>query len=154
MSNLFSQEADPQPPREIRAQVEIMALLKTLMQSRDPLTITFADRNQKFQSFIVKLDTDQAELWIDEMIPREGDKYASQGEPFRIDAWHEGIHMRWHCPAPPRFNWKMPRPTPPAYLKRCTTTRSEAPFGQASDALPISPSNWRTRSASDASPPI
>ena len=77
MSNLFSQEAGPQPPREIRAQVEIMALLKTLMQSRDPLTITFADRNQKFQSFIVKLDTDQAELWIDEMIPREGDKYAS-----------------------------------------------------------------------------
>ena len=98
MSNLFSQEAGPQPPREIRAQVEIMALLKTLMQSRDPLTITFADRNQKFQSFIVKLDTDQAELWIDEMIPREGDKYASQGESFRIDAWHEGIHMRWNCP--------------------------------------------------------
>ncbi len=98
MPNLFSQEAGPQPPREIRAQVEIMALLKTLMQNRDPLTVTFTDRSQKFQSFIVKLDTDQGELWIDELIPREGDKYASQGESFRIDAWHEGIHMRWDCP--------------------------------------------------------
>ncbi|MGY8812104.1 MAG: flagellar brake protein [Pseudomonadales bacterium] len=97
MSTLFSQEAGPQPPRDIRSPIEITALLKTLMLSRDPLIITFDDRLQKFQSFIVNLDTNSGELWIDEMIPREGDRYASQGEAFKVDAWHEGIHMRWSC---------------------------------------------------------
>ncbi|MEH6564863.1 MAG: flagellar regulator YcgR PilZN domain-containing protein [Halopseudomonas sp.] len=98
MSTLFSQEAGPQPPREVRSPIEIAALLKTLMQSRDPLIITFNDRLQTFQSFIVNLDADTGYLWIDEMIPREGDRYASQGEAFKVDAWHEGIHMRWTCP--------------------------------------------------------
>lgn len=97
MSNLFSQETGPQPPREVRAPVEIFSLLRTLMQSRDALTVTFIDRAQKFQSFIVNVDADKRALWIDEMIPREGDRYAAQGEAFRIDAWHEGIHMRWNC---------------------------------------------------------
>lgn len=98
MSNLFSQETGPQPPREVRAPVEILSLLRTLMQSRDALTVTFTGRAQKFQSFIVNLDAGKSALWIDEMIPREGDRYAKQGEAFRIDAWHEGIHVRWNCP--------------------------------------------------------
>ncbi|MEH6493024.1 flagellar brake protein [Halopseudomonas sp.] len=98
MSTLFSQEAGPQPPREVRSPIEITALLKTLMQSRDPLIITFEDRTQKFQSFIVNLDSDRGDVWIDEMIPREGDRYASQGEAYKVDAWHEGIHIRWSCP--------------------------------------------------------
>jgi|TARA_Y100001968_G_scaffold317655_1_gene346948 c-di-GMP-binding flagellar brake protein YcgR len=98
VSNLFSQETGPQPPREVRAPVEIISLLRTLMQARDALTISFTDRAQKFQSFIVNVDADKGTMWIDEMIPREGDRYASQGESFRIDAWHEGIHMRWSCP--------------------------------------------------------
>ncbi|WP_321351433.1 flagellar regulator YcgR PilZN domain-containing protein [Halopseudomonas oceani] len=68
------------------------------MQARDTLTVTFTDRSQKFQSFIVNLDSDKGAIWIDELIPREGDRYANQGESFRIDAWHEGIHMRWNCP--------------------------------------------------------
>ena len=99
MSTLFSQEAGPQPPRDIRSPIEITALLKTLMLSRDPLIITFDDRLQKFQSFIVNVDSDADALCLDEMIPREGDRYASQGEGFKIDAWHEGIHMRWSCAA-------------------------------------------------------
>lgn len=68
------------------------------MQARDTLTVTFTDRSQKFQSFIVNLDSNKGAIWIDELIPREGDRYANQGESFRIDAWHEGIHMRWNCP--------------------------------------------------------
>lgn len=95
MSILFEQEAGPQPPREIRSPIEINALLKNLQQSRDPLIVTFADRMQTFQSFIVRINSDSGQLWIDEMIPREGDRYASQGEAFKIEAWHEGIHMRW-----------------------------------------------------------
>lgn len=97
MSTLFSQEAGPQPPRDVRSPVEILSLLKNIQQYRDHLTITFADRTQKFQSFIVKIDTDNKTLWIDEMMPRVGDRFATAGEAFRVDAWHEGVHMRWQC---------------------------------------------------------
>ncbi|HDZ57776.1 MAG TPA: pilus assembly protein PilZ [Pseudomonas xinjiangensis] len=99
MSILFEQETGPQPPREIRSQIEINALLKSLQQSRDQLIITFSGRTQKFQSFIVHLNTGSGQYWIDELIPRDGDRYASQGEAFRVDAWRDGVHMRWHCPA-------------------------------------------------------
>ncbi|SDS67806.1 c-di-GMP-binding flagellar brake protein YcgR, contains PilZNR and PilZ domains [Halopseudomonas xinjiangensis] len=94
---LFEQEVGPQPPRDVRSQIEITSLLKTLQQSRDPLMVTFSERAQKFQSFIVNIDSASGMLWIDELIPREGDRYVEQGESFRIDAWHEGVHMRWSC---------------------------------------------------------
>ncbi|MBL4833736.1 MAG: flagellar brake protein [Pseudomonas sp.] len=97
MSTLFNQEAGPQPPRDVRSPIEILSLLKNIQQHRDHLTITFADRAQKFQSFIVQIDTDKKLLWIDEMMPREGDRFATAGEAFRVDAWHEGVHMRWQC---------------------------------------------------------
>lgn len=97
MSTLFNQEAGPQPPRDVRSPIEVLSLLKNIQQHRDPLSITFLDRAQKFQSFIVQIDTKTKKFWIDEMMPREGDRYASAGEPFRIDAWHDGVHMRWQC---------------------------------------------------------
>lgn len=103
MSTLFNQEAGPQPPRDVRSPVEILSLLKNIQQHRDHLTITFADRAQKFQSFIVQVDSDTKRLWIDEMMPREGDRFATAGEAFRVDAWREGVHMRWHCPGVQRL---------------------------------------------------
>ncbi len=96
---LFEQEVGPQPPREVRSQIEIASLLKTLQQSRDPLVVTFPERAQKFQSFMVNTDPAAGLIWIDELIPRDGDRYIEQGESFRIDAWHEGVHIRWTCPA-------------------------------------------------------
>ncbi|PCC99806.1 flagellar brake protein [Halopseudomonas pelagia] len=98
MSTLFNQEAGPQPPREVRSAIEILSLLKNIQQRHDPLTITFIDRTQRFQSFIVKIDTDSKQLWLDEMIPREGDRYASMGESFRLETWIDGVHIRWQCP--------------------------------------------------------
>lgn len=102
MSNLREQEAGPQPPRTIRSALEITSLFKTLMQSRDQLIISFPDRAQSFQSYMVAVDNDSRQLWIDEMVPAEGDRYISQGESFRIDAWHDGVHMRWQCPSAER----------------------------------------------------
>lgn len=72
------------------------------MQSRDQLIISFPERAQSFQSFVVAVDNSSRQLWIDEMVPREGDRYIAQGESFRIDAWHDGVHMRWHCPSAER----------------------------------------------------
>ena len=98
MSRLFEQETGPQAPREVRSPVEIFSLLRNLHLAREQLSITFTDRSQKFQSFIIKLDNDSKRIWLDEMIPREGDRFASQGESMRIDAWREGVHIRWDCP--------------------------------------------------------
>ncbi|SES19242.1 flagellar brake protein [Halopseudomonas bauzanensis] len=92
---LFEQEGSPQPPREVTASIEIHILLKNLQQFHIPLSITFDGRSQTFQSYIVDLDTQNGALLIDEMIPHIGDKWASQGESFRIDAWLDGVHMRW-----------------------------------------------------------
>ncbi|MFN3578959.1 MAG: flagellar brake protein [Pseudomonas sp.] len=97
MSTLFEQEAGPQPPRIVRSPIEILSLLKNIQQRHDHLTITFTDRAQKFQSFVVQINSDSKQIWIDEMIPRDGDRYAVQGESFRAETWLEGVHMRWQC---------------------------------------------------------
>lgn len=96
MSTLFEQEIGPQPPRTVTAPIEIQSLLKTLHASRTPLAIRFDDRSQTFQSYIVELSTRTGTLLIDELIPSLGDKWAEQGEHFRIDAWIDGVHLRWH----------------------------------------------------------
>lgn len=96
MSMLMEQGIGPQPPREVTAPMEIQSLLKALKAFRTPLEIRFDDRNQVFQSFIVDLTPQNATLFIDELIPSAGDKWAEQGEGFRIDAWMDGAHIRWH----------------------------------------------------------
>ncbi|SDS54319.1 c-di-GMP-binding flagellar brake protein YcgR, contains PilZNR and PilZ domains [Halopseudomonas litoralis] len=92
---LFEQASTPQPPREVTTSIEIHSLLKNLQQSRTPLNVTFDGRSQIVQSYIVDVDTVNDALLIDEMIPSIGDKWADQGEAFRIDAWLDGVHMRW-----------------------------------------------------------
>ena len=95
MSTLFEQEVGPQPPREVTTAVEIQALLKSLQLARTPLTISFDGRSQQCQSYIVDLDNPNSRLLIDEMIPQIGDKWLTQGDSFHIDAWLDGVHMRW-----------------------------------------------------------
>jgi c-di-GMP-binding flagellar brake protein YcgR len=97
VSTSFIQEAGPQPPRDVRSPIEIISLLRNIHQHRDHLRINFVDRALKFQSSIVLIDTERKKLWIDEMMPRDGDRYATAGEAFRVDAWREGVHIRWHC---------------------------------------------------------
>lgn len=59
--------------------------------------ISFPPRAQKFQSYIIEVDSAANNYWLDEMIPREGNRHAALGEPFRIEAWHDGVQMVWHC---------------------------------------------------------
>lgn len=92
---LFEEEAGPQPPREISSRPEILAVLKSLINSRAPLTINFADRTQSCQSYVVDIDAETSSLLLDEMIPNIGDKWAGQGEAFRVDSWLDGAHIRW-----------------------------------------------------------
>lgn len=94
---LSEQGIGPQPAREVTAPIEIQSLLRTLQSSRTPLQIRFDDRSQIFQSFIVELDTSTGIFCIDELIPSLGDRWAEQGESFRLDAWLDGAHLRWRA---------------------------------------------------------
>lgn len=92
---LLEQGPGPQPPRDVTTPLEIQSLLKALQISRTPLEIRFDGRSPIFQSFIVDLASQNDTFYIDELIPSVGDKWISQGGPCRIDAWLDGVHLRW-----------------------------------------------------------
>lgn len=97
MSSPFAEENGPQPPKMLKAPVEIQANLRTLMESHDPLVITFAERNQRFQSFVVAIERERNRIALDELIPNDGERYLQNGEAFRIEAFHEGVRIAWDC---------------------------------------------------------
>lgn len=96
MSNPFSDDG-PQPPRVLTTPLEIFANLRLLQQNRDPLTIQFANRNQRYQSFLVALDRDRNILALDELVPSEGERLIRQGEAFHIEGYRDGVRMAWDC---------------------------------------------------------
>lgn len=97
MSSPFSQEDGPQPPKVLKAPVEIMANLRQLQQSHDPLIITFHERNQRFQSYVIDVDRDRNLLIFDELMPSDGERYLLNGEAFNVEAFHEGVRVAWKC---------------------------------------------------------
>lgn len=103
MPNPFVEEAGPQPPKVLKAPVEIQANLRLLQDSRDSLLITFADRNQRFQSFLVDIDRDRGMVALDELIPNTGERFLQNGEAFRVEAFHEGVRIAWECERPVQF---------------------------------------------------
>ncbi|WP_339729272.1 flagellar regulator YcgR PilZN domain-containing protein [uncultured Pseudomonas sp.] len=97
MSSPFSQEDGPQPPKVLRAPVEIVANLRQLQQNHDPLIITFHERNQRFQSYVIEVDRDKNLLILDELMPNDGERYLANGEAFNVEAFHEGVRVAWTC---------------------------------------------------------
>ncbi|MCY1443542.1 Flagellar brake protein YcgR [compost metagenome] len=41
------------------------------------------------------LDRDSNMISLDEMIPRDGERYLLAGEPFRVEGFHEGVRIAW-----------------------------------------------------------
>ncbi|MGE6791604.1 flagellar brake protein [Pseudomonas guineae] len=97
MSSPFSQEDGPQPPKVLKAPVEIVANLRQLQQANDPLTITFHERNQRFQSYVIEVDRDKNLLILDELMPSDGERYLTNGETFNVEAFHDGVRVAWQC---------------------------------------------------------
>ena len=60
MSNAFTADDVPQPPKVLSTPLEISSNLRQLQDSHDPLIITFHERNQRFQSYLVEVDRDNA----------------------------------------------------------------------------------------------
>ncbi|EKT4465867.1 flagellar brake protein [Pseudomonas putida] len=98
---MFNETDAPQPPKVLTTPLEIAANLRQLQDSHDPLIITFHERSQRFQSYVVHVDRDSNTLALDEMIPRDGEKYIENGEPFRIEGFHDGVRIAWDCNTAP-----------------------------------------------------
>ncbi|KJZ35726.1 flagellar brake protein [Pseudomonas sp. B21-040] len=95
MSNALTAEDAPQPPKVLSTPMEIAGNLRQLQESHDPLIITFHERNQRFQSYLVDVDRDNNMIALDEMVPRDGERYLLAGESFRIEGFHEGVRIAW-----------------------------------------------------------
>ncbi|MBF8745432.1 pilus assembly protein PilZ [Pseudomonas putida] len=94
---MFNETDAPQPPKVLTTPLEIVANLRQLMDSHDPLIITFPERSQRFQSYVVHVDRDSNCLALDELIPRDGEKFIENGEPFRVEGFHDGVRIAWDC---------------------------------------------------------
>jgi c-di-GMP-binding flagellar brake protein YcgR len=56
VSNALNAEDAPQPPKVLSTPLEISGNLRQLQESHDPLIITFHERSQRFQSYLVDID--------------------------------------------------------------------------------------------------
>lgn len=97
---MFNESDAPQPPKVLNTPLEIVANLRQLLDSHDPLIITFHERSQRFQSYVVDVDRDSNSVALDEMIPRDGEKFIENGEPFRVEGFHDGVRIAWECNSP------------------------------------------------------
>ncbi|MDD0843899.1 flagellar brake protein [Pseudomonas sp. Gutcm_11s] len=100
MSNPFHEDDGPQPPKVLSAPLEIFANLRMLQQSNDPLIIMFKERNQRFQSFLVEVNRERGVIALDEMVPNDGERFMQNGEPFRVEGFHDGVRIAWDCDDP------------------------------------------------------
>ena len=100
MSNALNAEDAPQPPKVLTTPLEIAGNLRMLQESHDPLIITFHERTQHFQSYVVNVDRENNSIALDEMIPRDGERFLLAGEPFRIEGFHEGVRIAWESNGP------------------------------------------------------
>lgn len=95
MSNALNAEDAPQPPKVLATPMEISGNLRQLQDSHDPLIITFHERNQRFQTYLVDVNRDAGTITFDEMIPRDGERFLQAGEPFKVEGFHDGVRIAW-----------------------------------------------------------
>jgi c-di-GMP-binding flagellar brake protein YcgR len=98
--NASNAEDAPQPPKVLTTPLEISGNLRMLQDSHDPLIITFHERSQRFQSYLVDVDREKNTIALDEMIPRDGERFLLAGEPFRVEGFHDGVRIAWEGNGP------------------------------------------------------
>ncbi|MDI2140751.1 MULTISPECIES: flagellar brake protein [unclassified Pseudomonas] len=91
----MSNDDAPQPPKVLTTPLEISSNLRQLQESHDPLIITFHERSQRFQSYLIKVDRETTTIALDEMIPRDGERFLLAGESFKVEGFHEGVRIAW-----------------------------------------------------------
>ncbi len=98
--NASNADDAPQPPKVLTTPLEISGNLRMLQESHDPLIITFHERSQRFQSYLVNVDRETNSIALDEMIPRDGERFLLAGEPFRVEGFHDGVRIAWDGKGP------------------------------------------------------
>ncbi|WP_459748273.1 flagellar brake protein [Pseudomonas sp. 3A(2025)] len=139
MNGLAADDA-PQPPKVLDTPLEIAANLRLLMENHDPLIITFHERSQRFQSYLVKVDRESNLIELDEMIPRDGERFLSSGEAFRVEGFHDGVRIAWESNAamniidnPGQRLYRGPMPTEVVYHQRRNAFRAALKLSQLVD---------------------
>lgn len=127
--NASCAEDVPQPPKVLTTPLEIAANMRLLMDSHDPLIITFEERSHRFQSYIIGVDRDSNEMLLDEMVPRDGEKFLANGEPFRVEGFHDGVRIAWEVKAQmtimeERRSYRGPLPEEVVYHQRRNAFRA------------------------------
>lgn len=137
---MFNEADAPQPPKVLNTPLEIAANLRQLLDSHDPLIITFHERSQRFQSYVVHVDRDTNTLALDEMIPRDGEKFIENGEPFRVEGFHDGVRIAWECNTPLSISqvdghrcYRGPMPEEMTYHQRRNAFRAALKLSQLVD---------------------
>ena len=97
MSSKFNETHEPQPPKVLTAPVEVGAALRQLLNYHDRLILRFDGREQRYQSYIVDIDRDSGVMALDEVMPEDGSRLISQGLPFNVEGYREGVRMSWRC---------------------------------------------------------
>lgn len=97
MSTPFTEDAGPQPPKLLKTAVEIFANLRHLQEHHDPLVISFPERSQRFQSYLVAINRERGLLALDELVPNDGERFLKNGEPFKVEGFHDGVRIAWEC---------------------------------------------------------
>lgn len=139
---MFNETDAPQPPKVLTTPLEIAANLRQLLESHDPLIISFHERSQRFQSYVVHIDRDNGVLALDEMIPRDGEKYIENGELFRVEGFHDGVRIAWECDTPLTITeidghrcYRGPLPTEVTYHQRRSAFRAALKLSQLVDIV-------------------
>lgn len=97
MSTPFTEDTGPQPPKVLKTAAEIFANLRHLQDHHDPLIISFPERSQRFQSYLVAIDRERGLLALDELVPNDGERFLKNGETFKVEGFHDGVRIAWEC---------------------------------------------------------
>lgn len=95
MSNPFAEDEGPQPPQTLKTAVEIYANLRPFLDNHTPLQVRFADRNQRYQTYLIEVNREKGWLALDELIPTDGERMMAAGEAFQVEGFHEGVRIAW-----------------------------------------------------------
>jgi len=95
VSTLFNENSSPQPPKILTTAVEINGNFRILLNNNLPLKIRFTGREQRYLSYIVAVDRENASLAIDEFVPNTAQRLLQNGEEFHVEAHIDGVRINW-----------------------------------------------------------
>jgi c-di-GMP-binding flagellar brake protein YcgR len=93
----FTDSSGAQPPKTLKTAIEVFANLRRLQKSHDPLVISFPERSQRFQTYLVEVNRERGLIALDELVPNDGERFIKNGERFNVEGFHEGVRIAWQC---------------------------------------------------------